>query len=103
NNTDAKIATLRALTKSFPNSAYVDDALYSIGESYMNAGNFSQAAKEFQSLNYNYPKNRYFIAAQLSIGMAYLNMLQDDKAVQIFKSIVQKYPASPEAKQALSS
>ncbi|MGZ5242835.1 MAG: tetratricopeptide repeat protein [Bacteroidia bacterium] len=102
-NTEGKIATLRSLTKIFPNSAYVDDALYSIGESYMNSGNFSQAAKEFQSLNYNYPKNRYYIAAQLSTGMAYINMNEDNKAVPIFKSIVQKYPSSPEAKQALKA
>jgi TolA-binding protein len=100
-NTDAKISTLRGLTKSYPNSAYVDDALYSIAESYMNAGNFTQAIKEFQSLNYNYPKNRYYISGLLNIGMAYINMNEDDKAVPIFKTIVQKYPSSPEAKQAL--
>ncbi len=100
-NADAKIATLRSLTKSFPNSAYVDDALFSIAESYMNSANFSQAIKEFQNLNYNYPKNNYYISAQLSIGLAHQALEQDDKAVAVFKSVVQKYPASPEAKQAL--
>ncbi|RYD81218.1 MAG: tetratricopeptide repeat protein [Sphingobacteriales bacterium] len=100
-NTEDKITTLRSLTKSFPNSPYIDDALYGIGESYLNSGNFTQAIKEFQSLNYNYPKNQYYRAALLNTGLAYQAIDQDDKGVAVFKTVVNKYPSSIEAKQAL--
>jgi TolA-binding protein len=100
-NSDQKINTLRSLTKKYPNSAYLDDALYAIAEEYKNKDNYTEAINAYHYLNLNYPKNPYFRAAILNIGMIYYNRQEDDKAVPIFKSIINKYPYSQEAKQAL--
>lgn len=102
-NSNEKVNTLRNLTKRFPNSAYLDDAIYAIGEEYMKKGNASQAIAEFTYLNQDYPKNPYFRAALLNTGMIYYNQQNDEKAVPIFRNIVQQYPYSAEAKQALKA
>ncbi len=96
-----KIATMKSLSKKYPNSAYLDDALFSIAEEYKNQGKDVDAISSYQFLNQNYPKNPYYRSAILNIGMIYYNKQEDDKAVPIFKSIISKYPYSEEAKQAL--
>ena len=98
-----KIFTMKALSKKYPNSAYLDDALFSIAEEYKSQGKDNEAISAYNFLNQNYPKNPYYRAAILYVGMIYYNKQEDAKAVPIFKTIISKYPYSEEAKQALKA
>ncbi|MCX6352989.1 MAG: tetratricopeptide repeat protein [Bacteroidetes bacterium] len=98
-----KIATMRSLAKKYPSSAYLDDALFTVGEELKKKGDYADAIQAFNYLNQNYPKNPYYRLAMLNVGLIYFNQEKDDKAVAVCRTIIQKYPYSDEAKQALKT
>ncbi|HRS53085.1 MAG TPA: tetratricopeptide repeat protein [Bacteroidales bacterium] len=96
-----KEAVLNQLLTEYPNSNYVDDALFELADTYVMLNNNSKAIKYYSELIDNYPKSSYLVKAKLQKGLLYFNMKEDEKALECLKNVVAEYPGTPESKEAL--
>ncbi|MFA6779143.1 MAG: tetratricopeptide repeat protein [Paludibacteraceae bacterium] len=102
-NYRGKIATLNKLTKAFPNSEYLADAMYEIGRSYIMLGDNKSAIATYDEMALKYPHSALSRKGKLQTAMLYDEMKNHDKSVEIYKSIVDFFPNSVEAKTSLES
>lgn len=71
-----------------------------IGDTYMEEGNFEEAAKSYQKAA-DYKPNKYFTPAYLmKAALAFEKSNQNDKAVAAYEEIINKYSDSPEYQNA---
>lgn len=95
-----KIASLNQLISQFPNSQYIDDALYERGRAYVQLENNEQAIQSFRTLVERFPESSIARKGAGEIGLLYY---QDDKypeAISAYKRVISDYPGSEEALQA---
>ena len=98
-----KISRLNDLVDTYPNSEYVDDALYEIGRAYLMLGNENEALNSYRRLLVllpNTPSARY---AALEIGMIYQNQEKQMEAIAAYKAVIANYTGTVEAFTALES
>lgn len=98
-----KISRLTTLIDSYPNSAYVDDALYEIGRSYLMLDNNQEALKAYRRLLSLLPNTAPARKAALETGMIYLNQDKLSEAITAYKEVISGYPGSVESFTALES
>ena len=96
-----KIEVLRDLTKEYPQSDYVDDALYEIARAELQQNRPQEAISVYQALLQDHPTSNYAAKTSLELGMAYRTLKQYDNAIQTFKNTIEQYPGSEEAYSAL--
>ena len=95
-----KITSLNQLISQFPNSPYIDDALYERGRAYIQLENNEQAIQSFNTLVERFPESSIARKGAGEIGLLYY---QDDKypeAIRAYKQVISNYPGSEEALQA---
>ena len=97
---DKQIATLKTLNQQFPQSPYLDDALYEIATLHFNAGDYGQAAREYQYIQQEFPNSPYARLALLQSGLIQYNERKDEQALATLKKVIRQYPNSREAKEA---
>ena len=95
-----KISVMDRLIREFPESQYVDDALFEKGRSYVLLDN-NQAAASFEQLMRDFPQSSLARKAGVQLGLIYFNDNQPEKAADAYKSVISNYPGSEEAKVAL--
>lgn len=100
-NNKEKSNLLLTLIKGYPNSNYLDDAYYELGESYQMMNQQEKAFEAFKKVVDVFPSSSYVPKAYNKIGLIYYNKQQDDLALNAFKKVVGDYPGSNEAKEAL--
>ncbi|MEA4974901.1 MAG: tetratricopeptide repeat protein [Paludibacter sp.] len=98
-----KISRLNDLVDTYPNSEYVDDALYEIGRAYIMLGNENEALSTYRRLLVLLPNTQVARVAALEIGMIYQNQEKSTEAISAYKSVISNYPGSVEAFTALQS
>lgn len=96
-----KISTMDRLLREFPESQYVDDALFEKGRSYVMLDNNKAAADAFEALVRQFPQSSLSRKAGIQLGLIYYNDNQPDKALVAYKQVISNYPGSEEAKVAL--
>ena len=96
-----KISVMDRLIREFPESQYVDDALFEKGRSYVLLDNNQAAAASFEQLMRDFPQSSLARKAGVQLGLIYLNDNQPEKAADAYKSVISNYPGSEEAKVAL--
>ena len=96
-----KISTLDRLIREYPESQYVDDALFEKGRAYVLLGDDNQAAMAFESLMKNYPESSLARKGGIQLGLIYFNANKPEKAAEAYKNVISKYPGTEEAKVAL--
>lgn len=96
-----KISSLDKLIREYPESQYVDDALFEKGRAYVLLGDDNQAALAFESLMKNYPESSLARKAGIQLGLIYFNANKPEKAAEAYKNVISKYPGTEEAKVAL--
>lgn len=96
-----KIKAMDQLISQFPESQYVDDALFEKGRSYVLLNNDASAAQTFQKLIQEYPESSLARKAGIQLGLIYYNANQPEKAAAEYKRVISNYPGSEEAKVAL--
>ncbi|WP_099464402.1 tetratricopeptide repeat protein [Parabacteroides provencensis] len=96
-----KISILDRLIREFPESQYIDDALFEKGRSYVLLDNNKAAAQTFESLIQKFPQSSLSRKAGVQLGLIYFNDNQPEKAAQAYKMVISNYPGSDEAKVAL--
>lgn len=96
-----KISVMDRLIREFPESQYVDDALFEKGRSYVLLDNNQAAAASFEQLMRDFPQSSLARKAGVQLGLIYFNDNQPEKAADAYKSMISNYPGSEEAKVAL--
>ena len=98
---NGKISVMDRLINEFPESQYVDDALFEKGRSYVLLENNSAAASSFEKLMRDFPQSSLARKAGVQLGLIYFNDNQPNKAAEAYKRVINDYPGSEEAKVAL--
>ena len=95
-----KIQALNQLITNYPQSPYIDDALYEQGRAFVQLEDNSNAIERFQLLVKNFPQSKMAPRAANEVGLLYY---QDDKypeAITVYKNVIKNYPGSEEARLA---
>lgn len=95
-----KVANLNTLIDRFPQSAYVDDALYERGRAYVQMEQNGQAISSFKELAGRFPESALSRKAASEIGMLYYQDDRFDEAIAAYKLVIETYPGSDEARVA---
>ena len=95
-----KIHSLNRLITDYPQSQYIDDALYEQGRAFIQLEDNMSAIERYQMLVKSFPQSHMARRAANEIGLLYY---QDDRypeAIAAYKEVIQKYPGSEEARLA---
>jgi TolA-binding protein len=96
-----KIVMMDRLIREYPESPYLDDALFEKGRSYVLLENDRQAADAFNRLIASYPQSTLARKAGLQLGLLYFNSNRSEEAIEAYKHVISSYPGSEEAKIAV--
>lgn len=97
---NGKIQTLNRLISDYPESQYMDEALYEQGRAFVQMEDNADAISRFHILVKKYPESSMARRAANEIGLLYY---QDDKypeAIRAYKQVIADYPGSEEARLA---
>jgi len=89
------------LLKNYPNSRYVDDALFQAANVDFEKGAYQASIRGFSRLINDKPKSYLISAALLKRATAYSNLQIYEQATQDYKRILQQYGGSTSAPSAL--
>ena len=97
-----KIITLEEILEDFPESEYVDDALFQLGDVYLSIGNTDSASSTFTDLiETHYGRSPLVNAAFLKKGLISYNKGDMSEALKFYKRIFVNNPAPKELQAAL--
>ena len=97
-----KIITLEEIIEENPESEYVDDALFQLGDVYLSLGNTDTASSTFSDLIVkHYGKSPFINAAFLKKGLISYNKGDMPEALKFYKRIFVNNPAPNESQAAL--
>jgi len=102
-NYSTKISRMNSLVDIYPNSSYVDEALYEAGRAYIMLGNESEAMRVYRRLLSLQPNTASARKAALETGLILVNQNRLSEAVTAYKEVISGYPGSVEAFTALES
>ena len=103
NKENDKIATLNSFLNTHLRSGYRDDALYVLGNSYINKNQNELALENFDQLILNYKRSPLVSKSLLKKGLIYYNTERNEQALTTYKTIVTRFPNTAEAKQAVKN
>ncbi len=96
-----KINSLQRLQEGFPDSKFVDDALYELGRAYERLGRFDEATRNYQKLINNHSESAYYPRALLQLGLVSFNSGNFGQALSHYKQVAENFQGTPEAQAAL--
>lgn len=97
---DQAIAAFQQFIKTYPNSTYLPNANYWLGQLNYNKGKKDDATFYFASVVKNYPKSPKASDAMLKVGIIMQDKGDTAKAKAVYQQVVKQYPGSDGAKQA---
>ena len=100
---EKKIEDLEAFASKFSNSQYADDALYELGNTYVNENKIDKAIATYDKLINQHKNSSYVSKSLVKQGLIYYNGNQSEKALIKFKKIAEDYPRTPEALEAVAT
>lgn len=99
-----KIIGMEELSEKYPTSPYADDALYSLGSTYLEIGKYELANKAlFRIVTQYKDRSDLLNKALLKLGLIAYNQKENDKALNYYKQVFSNNPSAQEAKEALAS
>jgi tol-pal system protein YbgF len=97
---DQAIPEFQTLLQNFPNSSYVPNAHYWLGQLLFNKQDWSGAGAQFQSLITDYPDSSKRADATLKLGITEMERSNAARAKQLWEQVVAEFPDSSSAKLA---
>lgn len=97
------VATLAMIPQNFPQSTYLDNALFQQAQFEFEAGHYGPAVQGFTAMIERAPQSALVPQALTKRGIAYTNQQQYTQAVADFKKILDEYPNSKVTESALYS
>lgn len=101
NNQQGKINSLQRLQEGFPDSEYVDDALYELGRAYERTGQFNEAIRNYRRIISDHTESTYFPRTLLQMGLISYNNGDFNQALGFYKKVAENFPGTPEAQAAV--
>lgn len=95
-----KIELLNRLITGFPESQYLDDALYEQGRAFVQLEDNDNAVKRYSLLVQRYPESPLSRRAANEIGLLYYQNDKYNEAIAAYKKVISTYPGSEEARLA---
>lgn len=95
-----KIELLNRLITGFPESQYLDDALYEQGRAFVQLEDNDNAVKRYSLLVQRYPEGPLSRRAANEIGLLYYQNDKYNEAIAAYKKVISTYPGSEEARLA---
>ena len=89
---DKAIEKSALVIKRWPKSRWVDDALFLVGVSYYQEGQYDKAVREFEQLSLAFPNSSFAPRGELYRGLALLAGKQYGTARVTLDAVKQKYP-----------
>jgi len=102
NKNDLKISELDKLQTQYPQSNYIDDALFETGKSWERLQEESKAESSYLTLISKFPASPYKPKALVQLGLLAYNKSDYAASVAYYKQVAENYPNSPEAKGAMA-
>lgn len=84
-NFDKAIEKSTSIIVKYPNTRWVDDALFMMGASYYYKGDYSRALEKLDFLAQNYPESGFYYEAQYLMGLANYKLQKYGSAVVALK------------------
>jgi tol-pal system protein YbgF len=94
------IPEFQTFLQNFPNSSYVPNAHYWLGQLLFNKQDWAGAGQQFQSLMTNYPDSSKRADATLKLGITEMERSNAARAKQLWEQVVAEFPNSSSAKLA---
>lgn len=98
-----KISELETFISKYKTSKLRDDALYTLGNSYVKDGDTDKAMSTYNQLISEYSGSIFVSKALLRQGLVHYNKNENQEALAKFKKVAGDYPSSPEANQAVAT
>ncbi|WP_375238713.1 tetratricopeptide repeat protein [Aurantibacter sp.] len=98
-----KISELEAFISTYKTSNLLDDALYTLGNAYINENKTPKAMQVYDTLVNNQKQSPLVSKALLRQGLTYYNKSENQIALTKFKLIAKDFPNTAEANQAVST
>ena len=98
-----KIEDFNKFLTQFPKSAYRDDALFELANTYVAEKQTDAAIRTYDKLIAEFKNGSYAAKAILRQGLIYYNGNQDQQALTKFKKVAAEYPRTPEALEAVAT
>src|SRR4030067_2852052 len=89
------IAKANQVLQYHPNSKWGDDALWLIGKSYYNMGDYLPADRRFKELVTNHPKSKFADESYYYMGLCEMFLGHNDQALSAFAALEDTYGKSP--------
>ena len=97
---DQAIPEFQAFLENFPNSSYVSNAHYWLGQLLFNKQDWSGAGEQFNALISNYPDSSKIADATLKLGITEMERANNARAKQLWEKVIAEFPGSSSAKLA---
>ena len=81
-----------------PETEYIDNALYWIGECYYGQGLYHEAANYFHKIVQEYPKTSKVPDALLKVSLTYKQLGRNDSALEMLRYLMDAFPGSEAAR-----
>ena len=94
------IPEFQTFLQNFPNSSYVPNAHYWLGQLLFNKQDWASAGEQFQTLIVNYPDSSKRADATLKLGITEMERSNAARAKQLWEQVVAEFPNSSSAKLA---
>ncbi len=102
NNNRSKIDVLTNLTRKYPSSPYVPNAIFERGRAYVVLEDLNSGESDFNTVISSYPASQFAPRAIVQLGLLYYNKGENDKAIAQFKKVIENYKSTPEARYAMT-
>ncbi|MBK7713155.1 MAG: tetratricopeptide repeat protein [Bacteroidales bacterium] len=102
NNNKSKVEVLTNLTRKYPSSQYVPNAIFERGRAYLVLEDYKNGEADFNSVISTYPTSAFAPRAIVQLGLLYYKLGENDKAIAQFKKVVENYKSTPEARYAMT-
>jgi TolA-binding protein len=102
NNNRSKVEVLTNLTRKYPSSPYVPNAIFERGRAYLILEDYKNGESDFNNVISTYPASPFASRAIVQLGLLYYKLGENDKAIAQFKKVIENYKSTPEARYAVT-
>lgn len=101
--TTQKVEGLKDFIQQYPGSSLRADAMYELGNTYVNLDDNNRALAMYDKLLNEAPRSRFVPMTLLKKALLLDNSNRTDEALAVFKKVASDHPSTPEALQAVES
>jgi len=102
NNERGKVDALTSLTRQYPNSSYIPNAIFERGRAYVVMEDYQNGEKDFNYIITNLETSPLVPPAMVQLGLLYYNLGDNEKAISQYKKVIENFKSTGEARSAMT-